>query len=69
MNLRKINSAQIIPGDMFISPPGFCRQYRWNREVETLHILVDPLLMNSPVEEFDCGDRWEILPSFKIRSR
>ena len=60
----KIQVSSFHVGDVTIAPPGFCRQYRWNEEIQLIHIIVEPTLVRYVASESVNPDSVELVPRF-----
>lgn len=74
IRLRQVEDGQtqtvwVREGDIFLAPPGFCRQCRWDRESEFISLFLEPELITRAAIELGHGERVEILPRFKERDR
>lgn len=58
----QVRSSRV--GNFTIAPPEFRRQYRWKEEIQLIHIIVEPMLVNCVAGESVDPDTVELIPHF-----
>lgn len=60
----KIQVAPFCAGDVMLAPPGFYRKYRWEQEIQLIHLILKPELIKCVAHESVEPDNVELLPHF-----
>ena len=60
----KVKSAPFAVGDISIATLGLPYQYRWEEEIEVIHLILEPDLVKSVAQESVNPDRVELSPHF-----
>lgn len=61
---NKVQGAPFSPTDITIAPSGLCSQCRWTQEIELMHLILDPKLVNCIAHESVEPDCVELMPHF-----
>ncbi|MGP1386080.1 MAG: helix-turn-helix domain-containing protein [Thainema sp.] len=60
----KIQTAEFCPGDISFAPSGMYRQYRWQQEMETIHLVLEPEYVHHVAYEKLDPDKVELTSYF-----
>lgn len=61
----KVQTSPSRLGDVTVAPPEFRRQYRWKQNIELIHLILEPTLINHVAREAVESDCVELIPHFK----
>lgn len=61
----QVQVAWVREGDIFLAPPGFSRQWHWDRETEYIALYLEPDVIARAAREVFGVKHVEILPLFK----